>query len=110
MTRVICAFCGFDFDPSNGNHGCAESKLKPDLVARLCEDHCDTIECEHGFLLHRDPCPNAVCLARDLAAAADTLTEVKSVIDELCAHEGAEGFSAGTHDRVAALYKRLGFE
>jgi hypothetical protein len=70
---VACAFCGFDFTPAGGDHGCPESKPNPSLVARLREDHCDTVECEHGFTLHRDPCPNIVCLGRDLAAAADRI-------------------------------------
>ena len=39
---------------------------------------------------------------------ADDVEAVKVVLDELCDHEGAEGFSEGTLDRVNALYRRLG--
>lgn len=75
-----CEWCGHWVDGASGPHGCAESRMKPDLIQRLREDHRDTIECEHGFTFHRDPCPNVVCLARDLAEAADRLDAAKDVI------------------------------
>lgn len=81
--RATCAFCGFDFDASNGSHGCPESRMNPNLVERLRDDHRDTIECEHGFMLHRDPCPNVVCLGRDLAEAADEIERLRDIIRNL---------------------------
>lgn len=32
-----CNWCGFDFNPGTGTHGCAESRMKPDLIQRLRE-------------------------------------------------------------------------
>jgi hypothetical protein len=80
--RAICNFCGFDFDPTQGDHGCPESRPKSDVVDRLREDHRDTIECEHGFLLDRDSCPNVVCLARDLSEAADEIERLREIAKE----------------------------
>lgn len=84
--RVTCAFCGLDFDNASGDHGCLESRPQPNLVDRLRDDHCDTIECEHGFTLHRDPCPNAVCLARDLTEAADEIERLRGGLSEARPH------------------------
>jgi hypothetical protein len=75
-----CPHCGLSF--AGEAHGCPESRPKPRLIDRLREDHVDTIECEHGFMLHRDPCPNVVCLARDLAEAADLLETAQTADDQ----------------------------
>lgn len=73
----ICDHCGFD---AALGHDCAESRPNPALVERLREDHRDTIECEHGFMLHESPCPNRVCLARDLAAAALEIERLRAIV------------------------------
>lgn len=74
----FCDFCGLPFS-GGADHGCAESRPTSDLVERLREDHRDTVECEHGFLLHRDPCPNVVCLGRDLYEAAAELEKLRAI-------------------------------
>lgn len=73
----ICDHCGWDATPG---HDCSESRPSPFLVDRLREDHRDTIECEHGFTLHVTPCPNRVCLARDLAAAANEIERLRAIV------------------------------
>lgn len=52
------------------------------LIERLRDDHLDTIECEHGFLLHRDPCPNEICMARDLREAVTVLETLSARVEE----------------------------
>jgi hypothetical protein len=103
-----CPHCGLSF--TGEAHGCPESRPKPNLADRLREDHRDTIECEHGFTLHRDPCPNAICLARDLADAAERIEQARAVVaDLLTLNFEAESF--GGHmaiDNAVAFASQMG--
>lgn len=74
MMVALCDHCGF---PSPPGHDCPERHPNPDIVRRLREDHTDTVECEHGFTLHRTSCPNVVCLARDLREAAAEIERLR---------------------------------
>lgn len=95
-----CPHCGLSELP---RHDCPESRPNPDFVARLRNDHCDTIECEHGFFLSETPCPNPICLGRDLAAAADMIASrrVKTIDrlkEELAKPFPKEEWEKGTED------------
>lgn len=72
-----CNWCGHPIDDPT-SHDCPESHPKPDVVDRLREDHCDTLECEHGFNLYeRGGCPNVVCLGRDLREASEEIERLR---------------------------------
>lgn len=72
----------------------------------IVEFHGGTIT--HRYLMNKSKHDLARMYMELLRVREDEAKAVKAVVDELCAHEGAEGFSDGTHDRVDALYARLG--
>ncbi len=64
----------------------------------------------HRYLMNKSKHDLARMYMELLDRRREDNRQVKAVVEYLCEHEGAEGFSADMNDRIVSLYERLGIE